>query len=49
MGREDLGLENLQNAISAFIRESDWVQFHSPKNALIAPLESSTVGYSPYT
>jgi dCTP diphosphatase len=35
-GREDLGLENLRSAISAFIQERDWEQFHSPKNLAMA-------------
>ena len=35
-GREDLGLEDLRSAISAFIQERDWEQFHSPKNLAMA-------------
>jgi dCTP diphosphatase len=35
-GREDLGLEDLRSAISAFIKERDWEQFHSPKNLAMA-------------
>ena len=35
-GRDDFGLEDLRNAISAFIRERDWEQFHSPKNLAMA-------------
>jgi dCTP diphosphatase len=35
-GREDLGLDNLRNAINAFIVERDWEQFHSPKNLAMA-------------
>src|ERR687894_778199 len=35
-GREDLGLEDLRSAISAFISERDWEQFHSPKNLAMA-------------
>src|ERR671914_520985 len=35
-GREDLGLEDLRSAISAFIQERDWEKFHSPKNLAIA-------------
>jgi dCTP diphosphatase len=35
-GREDLGLEDLRNAIGVFIRERDWEQFHSPKNLAMA-------------
>jgi dCTP diphosphatase len=35
-GREDLGLEDLRNAIDAFIRERHWEQFHSPKNLAMA-------------
>src|ERR671921_2727072 len=35
-GREDLGLEDLRSAISAFIEERDWEQFHSPKNLAMA-------------
>jgi dCTP diphosphatase len=35
-GREDLSLDDLQGAISAFIRERDWEQFHSPKNLAMA-------------
>jgi dCTP diphosphatase len=35
-GREELGLEDLRSAISAFIRERDWEQFHSPKNLAMA-------------
>jgi NTP pyrophosphatase (non-canonical NTP hydrolase) len=35
-GREDLGLEDLRRAISAFIRERHWEQFHSPKNLAMA-------------
>jgi dCTP diphosphatase len=35
-GREDLGLEDLRSAISAFIQERDWEQFHSPKNLVMA-------------
>jgi dCTP diphosphatase len=34
--REDLGLEDLRNAIDAFIKERDWEQFHSPKNLAMA-------------
>src|SRR5215203_1430373 len=34
--REDLSLEDLRNAINAFIRERDWEQFHSPKNLAMA-------------
>ncbi len=29
-------MENLRNAIGAFIRERDWEQFHSPKNLAMA-------------
>jgi dCTP diphosphatase len=29
-------LEDLRNAISAFISERDWEQFHSPKNLAMA-------------
>ena len=29
-------MEDLRNAISAFIRERDWEQFHSPKNLAMA-------------
>jgi len=29
-------LEDLHNAISAFIRERNWEQFHSPKNLAMA-------------
>ena len=29
-------MEDLQSAISAFIRERDWEQFHSPKNLAMA-------------
>jgi dCTP diphosphatase len=29
-------LEDLRNAISAFVRERDWEQFHSPKNLAMA-------------
>jgi NTP pyrophosphatase (non-canonical NTP hydrolase) len=36
VGREDLGLEDLRSAISAFIQERDWEQFHSPKNLAMA-------------
>src|SRR5215212_2230637 len=35
-GREDLGSEDLRNAIDAFIAERDWEQFHSPKNLAMA-------------
>src|SRR5919112_2571247 len=35
-GREDLGLEDLRRAISTFIQERDWEQFHSPKNLAMA-------------
>src|ERR687889_2201126 len=35
-GREDLGLEDLRSAISTFIQERDWEQFHSPKNLAMA-------------
>jgi dCTP diphosphatase len=35
-GREDLGLGDLRSAISAFIQERDWEQFHSPKNLAMA-------------
>jgi dCTP diphosphatase len=35
-GREDLGLEDLRSAISTFIKERDWEQFHSPKNLAMA-------------
>jgi dCTP diphosphatase len=35
-GRKDLGLEDLRNAIDAFIAERDWEQFHSPKNLAMA-------------
>ena len=35
-GRKDLSLEDLRSAISAFIRERDWEQFHSPKNLAMA-------------
>jgi dCTP diphosphatase len=35
-GREDLGLEDLRSAISAFIQERDWEKFHSPKNLAMA-------------
>ncbi len=35
-GREDPGLEDLRSAISAFIQERDWEQFHSPKNLAMA-------------
>ena len=35
-GREDFGLEDLRSAISAFIQERDWEQFHSPKNLAMA-------------
>src|ERR671910_2063140 len=35
-GREDLGLDDLRSAISAFIEERDWEQFHSPKNLAMA-------------
>ena len=34
--REGLSLEDLRNAISAFIRERDWEQFHPPKNLAMA-------------
>jgi dCTP diphosphatase len=29
-------LEDLRDAIGAFIRERDWEQFHSPKNLAMA-------------
>jgi dCTP diphosphatase len=35
-GREDLGLDDLRNAIGVFIAERDWEQFHSPKNLAMA-------------
>src|SRR5215212_8986909 len=35
-GREDLGSEDLRNAIDAFNAERDWEQFHSPKNLAMA-------------
>jgi dCTP diphosphatase len=35
-GREDPDLEDLRRAISAFIQERDWEQFHSPKNLAMA-------------
>jgi dCTP diphosphatase len=35
-GREEFGLEDLRSAISAFIQERDWEQFHSPKNLAMA-------------
>src|SRR5215211_2723416 len=34
--REGLSFEDLRNAISAFISERDWEQFHSPKNLAMA-------------
>jgi dCTP diphosphatase len=36
VGREDPRLEDLRNAIGAFIEERDWEQFHSPKNLAMA-------------
>src|SRR4028119_1506578 len=42
--REDLTLEDLRNAIGAFIAERDWEQFHSPKNlAMALSVESSEI------
>jgi hypothetical protein len=29
-------MENLRNAISRFVSERDWQQFHSPKNLAMA-------------
>jgi dCTP diphosphatase len=44
MGREDLGLEELRNAIGAFIAERDWEQYHSPKNlAMALSVEASEI------
>jgi dCTP diphosphatase len=35
-GRKDFHLEDLRRAISTFIQERDWEQFHSPKNLAMA-------------
>lgn len=35
-GRKDFHLEDLRRAISAFVQERDWEQFHSPKNLAMA-------------
>jgi dCTP diphosphatase len=43
-GREVLGLEDLRNAIEAFIAERNWGQFHSPKNlAMALSVEASEI------
>ena len=43
-GREDPSLEDLRSAISAFIAERDWGQFHSPKNlAMALSVEASEI------
>ena len=43
-GREEHSLEDLRNAISTFIAERDWEQFHSPKNlAMALSVESSEI------
>jgi len=42
--RENLSLEDLRTAIGAFIAESDWEQFHSPKNlAMALSVEASEI------
>src|SRR5215207_4972348 len=41
---EDLNLEELLTAISRFISERDWEQFHSPKNlAMALSVEASEI------
>ena len=42
VGRENLGLDKLRNAIGDFVAERNWEQSHSPKN-LAMPLSVEIV------